>query len=57
MEEHIAMALRQGDAGTPVAEIVCKLKAIREENRRLKSLVADLSIDKTNLQEALREKW
>jgi len=81
-EEQIAMALRQGEAGTPVAEIVRKLgiseqtyytwkkkygglgvpglrelKAIREENRRLKSLVADLSIDKTILQEALRKKW
>jgi putative transposase len=81
-EEQIAMALRQGEAGTPVAEIVRKLgiseqtyytwkkkyrglgvpelrelKAIREENRRLKSLVADLSIDKTVLQEALRKKW
>jgi putative transposase len=76
------VALRQGEAGTPVAEIVRKLgiseqtyytwkkkygglgvsellelKAIREENRRLKSLVADLSIDKTILQEALRKKW
>ena len=34
-----------------------ELKAIREENRRLKTLVADLSLDKTILQEALRKKW
>ena len=81
-EEQIAMALRQGEAGTPVREIIRKLgiseqtyyrwkrkygglgvselrelKAIREENRRLKTLVADLSLDKTILQEALRKKW
>ena len=35
-EEQIAMALRQGEAGTPVA---------------------DLSLDETILQEALRKKW
>ena len=34
-----------------------ELKAIREENRRLKTLVADLSLDKTILREALRKKW
>ena len=76
------LALRQGEVGTPVAEIVRKLgiseqtyyrwkrkygglgvselrelKAIREENRRLKTLVADLSLDKTILREALRKKW
>jgi putative transposase len=81
-EEQIAMALRQGEAGTAVAEIVRKLgiseqtyytwkkkygglgvpelrelKSIREENRRLKTLVADLSLDRTILQEALRKKW
>ncbi len=81
-EEQIAMALRQGEVGTPVAEIIRKLgiseqtyyrwkrrygglgvselrelKVIREENRRLKTLVADLSLDKTILQEALRKKW
>jgi putative transposase len=80
--EQIAMALRQGEAGTPVAEIIRKLeiseqtyyrwkkkygglgiselrelKSIRDENRRLKTLVADLSLDKTILQEALRKKW
>jgi putative transposase len=80
--EQIAMALRQGEAGTPVAEIIRKLeiseqtyyrwkkkygglgvselrelKVIRDENRRLKTLVADLSLDKTILQEALRKKW
>lgn len=81
-EEQIAMALRQGEAGTPVAEICRKLeisettffrwkkkfgglgvselrelKQLRDENRKLKGLVADLSLDKSILQEALRKKW
>jgi putative transposase len=81
-EEQIAMALRQAEAGTAVAEICRKLgisqatffrwrkaygslgvpelrelRQLREENRRLKGLVADLSLDKTILQEALRKKW
>ena len=34
-----------------------ELKVIREENRRLKTLVADLSLDKPALQEALRKEW
>jgi len=76
------MALRQAEAGTPVAEICRKLevtettfyrwkkkygglgvselrelKQLREENRKLKQLVADLSLDKSILQEALRKKW
>jgi putative transposase len=78
-EEQIAMALRQGEAGTPVADICRKLgisqatyfrwrkhygslgvpelrelRQLRDENRRLKALVADLSLDKTILQEALQ---
>jgi putative transposase len=81
-EEQIAMALRQAEAGTAVADICRKLeisqatffrwkkaygslgvpelrelRQLREENRRLKGLVADLSLDKTILQEALRKKW
>lgn len=76
------MALRQAEAGTPVAEICRKLevtettfyrwkkkygglgvlelrelKQLKEENRKLKQLVADLSLDKSILQEALRKKW
>lgn len=34
-----------------------ELRQLREENRKLKGLVADLSLDKTILQEALRRKW
>jgi len=81
-EEQIPMALRQGEAGTPVTDICRKLgisqatyfrwkkhygslgvpelrelRQLRDENRRLKTLVADLSLDKTILQEALQKKW
>lgn len=81
-EEQIAMALRQGEAGTTVEEICRKLgvsegtyfrwkkryggvgvtelrelRQLRDENRKLKGLVADLTLDKTMLQEALRRKW
>ena len=81
-EERIAMALRQAEAGTPVAEIWRKLgisqatfhrwkkaygtlgvpelrelRQLREENRRLKGLVADLSLDRSILQDALRKEW
>ena len=81
-EAQIAMALRQGEAGTPVEEICRKLgvseatffrwkkkygslgvpelrelRQLRDEVRRLKGLVADLSLDKTILQEALKKKW
>ena len=36
---------------------VRELRQLREENRRLKSVVADLTVDKTVLQDALRKKW
>lgn len=34
-----------------------ELRQLREENRRLKHLVADLTLDKRILQESLRKKW
>ena len=34
-----------------------ELRQLREENRKLKGLVADLSLDKTILREALKKKW
>jgi len=43
-------------AGMGVAEIR-RLKQLEEENTKLKRLVADLSLDKTMLQDALRKKW
>ncbi len=80
--EQVAMALRQAESGTPVAELCRKmeitettfyrwkkkfggmgtpeireLRQLREENRKLKQLVADLSLDKTILQDSLRKKW
>lgn len=81
-EEPIVYALRQAEAGTPVAEVCRKLgvteqtfyrwkrqcaglglaelrrlRQLEEENRKLKQLVADLSLDKHMLQEALRTNW
>jgi putative transposase len=42
-------------AGMGVAE-VRKLRILEEENRKLKQLVADLSLDKQMLQDVLRKK-
>ena len=36
---------------------VRELKQLRDENRKLKQLVAELSLDKTILREALGKKW
>lgn len=38
------------------ASELCKLKQLKEENRKLKPLVADLCLDTTILQEALRKR-
>lgn len=43
-------------AGMGVAEIR-RLKQLEDENAKLKRLVADLTLDKTMLQDALRKKW
>ena len=42
-------------AGMGVAELR-RLKQLEEENRKLKQLVADLSLDKAMLQEVVRKK-
>jgi putative transposase len=80
-DQQIALALRQAEAGAPVAEVcrkygiseqtfyrwkkkfgqmapseIKKLKQLEDENRRLKALVADLTLDKQMLQEVLRKK-
>jgi putative transposase len=34
-----------------------ELRQLRDEDRKLKGLVADLTLDKTILHEALRKKW
>ena len=43
-------------AGMGVDEIR-QLKQLEEENAKLKRLVADLTLDKTMLQDVLRRKW
>ena len=43
-------------AGMGVPEIR-RLKQLEDENKRLKQLVADLTLDKTMLQDVLRRKW
>lgn len=42
--------------GMGVAELR-RLRQLEDENRTLKQLVADLSLDKHMLQEVLRKKW
>ncbi len=80
-EAQIVFALRQAEAGTPIAEItrkmgvseptfyrgkklhaglgineVRRLKQLEEENRKLKQIMADLTLDKQMLQEVLSTK-
>ena len=43
-------------AGMGVVELR-RLRQVEEENRRLKQLVADLTLDKHMLQEALQTNW
>ncbi len=43
-------------AGLGVSELR-ELRQLRDENRKLKGLVADLTLDKQILQESLRKKW
>jgi putative transposase len=81
-DEQISLALRQAEAGTPVAEIcrrlqiteqsfyrwkrkygrlgtpeIRELRQLRDENKKLKALVADLTLDKHILQESLKKKF
>jgi len=80
-EAQIATALRQVDAGAPIAEVtralgiseatyyvwrkrygqmaiaeIRRLRQLEDENRKLKQLVADLTLDKVILQEVLAKK-
>ncbi len=43
-------------AGLDMSELR-ELKQLREENRRLKAVVADLTLDKSILRDALGKKW
>ncbi len=42
--------------GMTIAEAK-RLKSLEEENRKLKQMVADLSLDKYALEEMLKKKW
>lgn len=70
-EEQIAYALKQAETGTPVAEVLRRMGISEQtfyrwkklygglgvgELRRLKQLVADLSLDKHILQDVLSKK-
>ena len=80
-EEQIAYALKQTEAGVPVAEVcrkygvseqtyyvwrkkygglapseLARLRVLEAENKKLKALVADLSLDKHMLQEVIAKK-
>ena len=43
-------------SGMGLAEIR-RLKQLEDENRKLKQLVADLTLDKTMLKDVIRRKW
>lgn len=45
---------KYGDLGVPELR---ELRLLREENRKLKNLVVDLTLDKSILQEPLRKKF
>ena len=47
---------RRKFAGMEVSDAK-RLKALEDENRRLKRVVADLTLDKQMLQDALSRKW
>ena len=62
-----AFIVKQGEEGTPVAEIcrkyaglmpseMKKLRELEDENRRLKKIVADLMLDKEMLQDVVKRK-
>ena len=81
-EEQIIAALKEGEAGVPVKDLIRKhgiseqtfyrwkskfsgmevsdakrLRSLEDENRRLKSLVADLTLDNQALKAVVAKKW
>ena len=55
-EEPMIRALREAEGGKKVGDLCRELRQLREENRKLKTLVADLTLDKHILQEVLSKK-
>lgn len=55
MSEQTFYRWKKRFAGMGIAELR-RLKQLEEENRKLKQLVADLSLDKHMLQEVIRKK-
>jgi putative transposase len=70
--EQIVGVLKQAEEGVPVAELIRKVDISEqtfyrwkkqyvglesEQVREMKQLVAELSLDKTMLQDVLRKKW
>lgn len=53
MRAQLVRALRRSD--TPGATAFREIRRLREENRKLKTLVKDLLLDKTILEEVLRD--
>jgi hypothetical protein len=53
-KEQIMVRAEMVRRGTSIRQVA---RQLREENRRLKQLVADLSVDNSILHEALRKKW
>ena len=64
MKSRLRLCSRQAESGTSVAEIIRKLgiaelrrlRILEEENRKLKQLVAELSLNKKMLQDVLSKK-
>lgn len=56
VSEHTCYRWQRTFAGLGIAELR-RLKQLEEEHRKLKQLVADLSLDKHLRQEALRKNW
>lgn len=48
---------RKKKFGTMGTAEIRELRQLREENLKLKRLVADLSLDKTMLQDVISKKW
>jgi putative transposase len=55
VSEHTFYRWKRKFAGMDIAELR-RLRQLEEENRRLKQLVADLTLDRHTLQEVIRKK-